>query len=152
MNGIVPLGCGGLSHPRNERTCCVLAFAQADLRVRPLPRILLIEDDVNVRMLMEHVLLHASYDVETTGTAERAKALLDSRDYDLVLADGRLPDGSGMALAERANERGIPSLIVTGYAFDLMKEDLGRFDFLLKPVRPDELLQAVERVLARQQT
>ena len=42
--------------------------------------------------------------------------------------------------------------IVTGYAFDLMKEDLGRFDFLLKPVRPDELLQAVERVLARQQT
>src|ERR1051325_8947041 len=75
-----------------------------------------------------------------------------SGEYDLVLADGRLPDGSGMALADRANARGIPSLIVTGYAFDLMKEDLGRFDFLLKPVRPDELLQAVERVLARQQT
>jgi two-component system response regulator HydG len=103
-------------------------------------------------MLMEHVLLHASYEVETTGTVERAKALIDSGEYDLVLADGRLPDGSGMALADRANARGIPSLIVTGYAFDLMKEDLGRFDFLLKPVRPDELLQAVERVLARQQT
>lgn len=89
-------------------------------------------------MLMEHVLLHASYEVETTGSVERAKALIDSRQYDLVLADGRLPDGS--------------SLIVTGYAFDLMKEDLGRFDFLLKPVRPDELLHAVERVLAGQKT
>ena len=98
-------------------------------------------------MLMEHVLLRADYEVETAGTAERGKALIASRDYDLVVADGRLPDGTGMMLADRANERGIPSLIVTGYAFDLMKDDLGRFDFLLKPVRPDELLQAVERAL-----
>lgn len=112
-----------------------------------MPRILLIEDDPNVRMLMEHVLLHENYEVETTGTAERAKALLDSRDYDLVVADGRLPDGNGVMLADRARSRGIPSLIVTGYALELMKEGLGRFDFLLKPVRPDELLQAVERVL-----
>jgi two-component system response regulator HydG len=109
---------------------------------------LLIEDDPNVSMLMEHVLLHENYDVETSATAERAKALLDCGDYDLVVADGRLPDGTGMMLADQAQERGIPSLIVTGYAFELMKEGLGRFDFLLKPVRPDELLQAVERALA----
>ena len=113
-----------------------------------MPRILLIEDDANVRMLMEHVLLHEDYDVETADTVESAMALTDSRDFDLVLADGRLPDGTGMMLAEEAGRRGIPSLIVTGYAFDLMKEDLGRFDYLLKPVRPDELLEAVERALA----
>ena len=117
-----------------------------------MPRILLIEDDPNVRMLMEHVLLRDNYEVETTGTVERAKALLDCSEYDLVVADGRLPDGTGMMLAGRASDRGIPSLIVTGYAFELMKEGLGRFDFLLKPVRPDELLQAVERVLTKEQT
>lgn len=112
-----------------------------------MPRILLIEDDQNVRMLMEHVLLGEHYEVETGGTAESAKALLDSRQFDLVLADGRLPDGTGMMVAEQAKQLGIPCLIVTGYAFDLMKQDLGRFDFLLKPVRPDELLEAVERAL-----
>lgn len=112
-----------------------------------MPRILLIEDDPNVRMLMEHVLLHESYDVETAGTAAAAKPLIGSGTYDLIVADGRLPDGTGMMLADQARKRGIPSLIVTGYAFELMKDDLGRFDFLLKPVRPDELLQAVERAL-----
>jgi DNA-binding NtrC family response regulator len=117
-----------------------------------VPRILLIEDDANVRMLMEHVLLHEDYEVETAGTVQRARVLIACSDYDLVIADGRLPDGTGMMLADEAEERGIPSLIVTGYAFELMNEDLGRFDFLLKPVRPDELLQAVERVLSRQQT
>jgi DNA-binding NtrC family response regulator len=109
---------------------------------------LLIEDDPNVRMLMEHVLLDESYEVETADTVERATALIGSRGYDLVLTDGRLPDGTGMTLATAARERGIPTLIVTGYAFDLVKEDLGRFDYLLKPVRPDELLQAVGRALS----
>ena len=117
-----------------------------------MPRILLIEDDQHVRMLMEHVLLHESYEVETTGTAERAKALIASREYDLVVADGRLPDGTGMMLADQAQQRGIPAFIVTGYAFELMKEGLGRFDFLLKPVRPDELLQAVDRALHAEKT
>ena len=116
-----------------------------------MPRILLIEDDQNVRMLMEHVLLHENYQVETTDTVEHGQELIEAGQYDLILTDGRLPDGTGMMIAEQAKQRGIPTLIVTGYAFELMNADLGRFDFLLKPVRPDELLQAVQRVLAGKQ-
>ena len=112
-----------------------------------MPRILLIEDDQNVRMLMEHVLLHENYQVETADTVERSKQLIETGRYDLIVADRRLPDGTGMMLADQAKQRGVPALIVTGYAFELMNADLGRFDFLLKPVRPDELLQAVERAL-----
>jgi DNA-binding NtrC family response regulator len=126
--------------------------AQSGRRVQRLSRILLIEDDQNVRMLMEHVLLGEHYEVETTGTLASAQALIETHDYDLIVADGRLPDGTGMTLADQARERGIPALIVTAYAFELMKEDLGRFDFLLKPVRPEELLQAVERALDRAKT
>ena len=117
-----------------------------------MPRILLIEDDSNVRMLMEHVLLRANYDVDVTSTVEQARALIEAQAYDLVVTDGRLPDGTGLTLAELANKQGIPNLIVTAYAFDLMKEGLGRFEFLLKPVRPDELLRAVERALDRAKT
>ena len=110
-------------------------------------RILLVEDEADVRLLLEHVLLAADYRVDCADTVEAACALLDSRTYELVLADGRLEDGTGMMVAEKAGELGIKALIITGYAFDLPKEQLGRYEFLLKPVRPSELLEAVERVL-----
>ena len=113
-----------------------------------MPRILLIEDDANVRMLMEHVLLRANYEVDVANTVEQAKTMLQARGYDLVIADGRLPDGNGMMLADMADKQGIPNFIATAYGFDLMKEGLGQFEFLLKPVRPDELLRAVETALS----
>jgi two-component system copper resistance phosphate regulon response regulator CusR len=110
-------------------------------------RILLVEDDGNLRLLLEHVLLGAGYEVETAATVAAAYALLDRTTYDLVLADGRLEDGTGMMVADLARETGANALIITGYAFELPREELERFDFLLKPVRPSELLEAIERVL-----
>jgi CheY-like chemotaxis protein len=112
-----------------------------------MDRILLVEDDPELRLLLEHVLLGAGYEVDTAATVEAAFALLDGPAYDLVLADGRLEDGTGMMVAERATEAGSKALIITGYAFDLPREQLGRYEYLLKPVRPIELLEAVERVL-----
>jgi CheY-like chemotaxis protein len=110
-------------------------------------RILLVEDDPELRLLLEHVLLGARYEVDTAATVEAAFARLDGPPYDLVLADGRLEDGTGMMVAERASEAGSKVLIITGYAFDLPREELARYEYLLKPVRPSELLEAVGRVL-----
>jgi DNA-binding NtrC family response regulator len=112
-------------------------------------RILLVEDEYNVRVLLEHVLIDAGYEVDSAATVAEAKSLLDSVRYDLVLADGRLPDGTGMMLADQAEESGIKALIITGYAFQLADEELGRYDFLMKPVRPAELIQAIERTLGK---
>ena len=117
-----------------------------------MDRILLVEDDAELRLLLEHVLLGAGYEVDTAAGVESASALLAGSVYDLVLADGRLDDGTGMMVAERARESGAKILIITGYAFELPKEELGRYEFLLKPVRPSELLEAVERVLHRAQS
>jgi DNA-binding NtrC family response regulator len=110
-------------------------------------RILLVEDEADVRMLLEHVLLSAEYRVDSVATVEAACALLDTRSYDLVVADGRLEDGTGMMVAEKAAESATKVLIITGYAFDLPRDQLGRYEFLLKPVRPQELLDAIGRVL-----
>lgn len=110
-------------------------------------RILLVEDDAELRLLLEHVLLGAGYAVDTAATVAAAGALLAGAAYDLVLADGRLEDGTGMMVAARAEEAGSKALIITGYAFDLPKEELARYEFLLKPVGPGELLEAVERAL-----
>jgi len=93
------------------------------------------------------VLIDGSYEVDATDTASGARELLENQPYDLVLTDGRLVNGTGMGLADQALEKGAAVLIVTGYAFDLPKDEFKRFEYLLKPVHPYELLQAVERAL-----
>jgi two-component system, NtrC family, response regulator HydG len=112
-----------------------------------MARILLVEDDFDVRQVMEHVLVDGGHRVDKADAAPVAADLLSSRHYDLVLADGRLVNGTAMELADRAVKAGAAVLIVTGYAFDLPKDELKRFEYLLKPVSPNELLQAVERAL-----
>ncbi|HLY45102.1 MAG TPA: response regulator [Stellaceae bacterium] len=112
-------------------------------------RILLVEDDPDLRLLLEHVLLDRGYAVDATATVAAACLNLEEAAYDLVLADGRLEDGTGMAVAEKAAASGIKTLILTGYAFELPREQLGRYDFLLKPVRPSELIEALERIMPR---
>ena len=124
-----------------------LDFAGDRGRNAPMKRILLVEDDPELRLLLEHVLLGAGYEVDTAATVAAANERLDETSYHLVLADVRLEDGTGMIVVERAAEAGSKALIITGYAFDLPREQLDRYEYLLKPVRPSELLEAVERVL-----
>jgi two-component system response regulator HydG len=112
-----------------------------------LPRILLVEDDPDVRMIIEHVLLRAGYAVDTTGTMTGGTDLIRCRSYDLVVADGKLPDGTGMDVCDLAAEKGIKCLIVTGYAFSLPAGAADRYEILLKPMRPAEMIAAVERML-----
>jgi DNA-binding response OmpR family regulator len=112
-------------------------------------RILLVEDEREVRRLYEHILRANGYDVDATDTAGSAFELLAARDYDLVLADAKLEDGTGMMVGDKAQEHGTKTLIMTGYAFALPPEDLGRYEFLLKPVYPPELFAAIERALAQ---
>jgi CheY-like chemotaxis protein len=112
-------------------------------------RILLVEDDPDVRDLYEHVLLGAGYLVNAAESAFKAFSLIDENAYDLVVTDGTLPDGNGIAIADAAKSRGMKAVIVTGYALRFAKEDLERHDYLLKPVRPGELLLFVARSFER---
>ena len=112
-----------------------------------MARILLLEDDDNVRLLLEHVLLHEGYTVETAGTASRGETLLQNGNYDLVLADAKLPDGNGLKIADAAVRRGLKTLVITGYGFTLPVAAQEHHEVLLKPLRPAELIGAIERVL-----
>ena len=101
----------------------------------------------NVLMLLEHVLRGADHDVDLAATVQQARSYLGKHRYDLVVADGKLPDGTGMAVGDAASAVGIETLIITGYALHLPREELMRFEYLLKPLRPIELLNAIERKL-----
>ena len=111
-----------------------------------MARILLIEDDDNVRLLLEHVLLCEGYTVEAAGTASRGETQLENGNYDLVLADAKLPDGNGLKIADAAVRKGLKTLVITGYAFTLPVA-ARRHEVLMKPVRPAELVAVIERIL-----
>ena len=113
-----------------------------------MARILLVEDDANLLLLMEHVLRSEGHEVHLAITVQEAQARLGANRYDLVLTDGKLPDGTGMQVGDAAIAAGMKTLVITGFAFQLPSEELGRFEYLLKPVRPSELLRAVGRILA----
>ena len=77
--------------------------------------ILLVEDDEEIGRLLEHVLIAALYEVDRTYAVAGACSHLESHSYDLVIADGRLPDSTGMDIAKVAAEKGTKVLIITEY-------------------------------------
>jgi DNA-binding response OmpR family regulator len=111
-------------------------------------RVLLVEDDPYVGPLLEHVLLSAGFRVHWTTRFVEGEALLDHRAYDLVITDVMLPDGNGLKIADAAKARGIRSIVITAYAFQIPTEQLAPHEVLLKPIRPHELLSAIDRPAA----
>lgn len=99
-----------------------------------MARILLVEDQQDVRLLLQHVLLGSGYEVDVTETVAQARLRLDAASY-------------GIAIADAAKERGMKTLIVTGYAFQDDTHDLLRHEYLLKPVSPSELLLTIRRLV-----
>ncbi len=112
-------------------------------------RILVVEDDFEVRLLLENVLLLAGYEVDAAATAASALTMLDGERFDLVITDLRLADGDGMAVADTAVMFGTKALLITGYTSLRPTERLRvkQFDCLLKPVSPTELVEGVRRTL-----
>jgi DNA-binding response OmpR family regulator len=107
-------------------------------------RILLVEDDNDIRPLLEQLLLGDGYAVDVAATAATARAFIGANAYDLVLTDGVLPDGSGIEIADRVKRRGMKAIVLTGHP----GADLAQHPYILKPVKPQELLDMITRHIA----
>jgi len=117
-----------------------------------MTRILLAEDDVNLRKVLAFHLKGAGYAVVEAEDGEEALALFAEKTPDLVLTDVRMPKMDGYALLKEIRGRagGAPVVVLTAYgtireAVEAMKQ--GAADYLTKPVEREGLLMAVERVL-----
>lgn len=102
-------------------------------------RILVIDDEPDLRTLYELTLLREGYQVETAGTVAQATDALANQRFDLVITDMRLPDGMGTELlkALRNQQRTERCVVITAYgsaenAVESLKA--GAFDYLTKPV------------------
>ncbi|WP_297798006.1 sigma-54 dependent transcriptional regulator [uncultured Marinobacter sp.] len=117
-----------------------------------MARILIVEDEEIIRSAVRKLLQHAGYEVADAGSVEEAEQSQDPDDFDLIISDLRLPGAPGTELINRAPNT--PVLIMTSYAslrsaVDSMK--MGAVEYIAKPFDHDEMLAAVENILARKQ-
>jgi len=110
-----------------------------------MPRILLVDDDTAVRLVFLEILFDAGYEVDTARSFAAGSAILDSgHPFDLLITEGRFAEGPGSALADKATERGMPVLVVTG---DTLGIDSLKYRVLAKPLRAGALLATVATTL-----
>jgi DNA-binding NtrC family response regulator len=121
---------------------------RAQREIVAMARILLVEDDLDVRPLMEHILLSKGYQVTTAESVGIATATVSSQPFDLVICDVNLPDGSELTVADKAKAVGVKALVVTRHGLNPTPSRLAPYDYLLKPVRVAELFAGIERCLA----
>ena len=110
----------------------------------PEKRILLVEDEYELRDLMAMGLRRAGYTVDVAATATEAQQLMQAQPYALVVADWRLPDGNGIDLADAAVKRRARTLIISGYSFGLPAGAAERHGMLTKPITVYDLVAAVQ--------
>ena len=118
------------------------------------PRVLVVDDEADLRELLELTLLKMGLDVDSAATLAQARGLLATpeREYQLVLTDMRLPDGLGLELVREVNAGGksTPIAVVTAYGSAenaVVALKAGAFDYVTKPVVLDELRIMVQSAL-----
>ena len=117
-------------------------------RKRTIKRILIVEDEPLVAFDNEHFLRDAGYDiVATVDRAGDALRFIEAGDLDLVLADVRLSDGSGIDVARAARAKAIPLLFVTGTMPPEARELA--MGVLSKPYNHRELIAAIDALDAQ---
>src|SRR5437870_645519 len=116
----------------------------------PLPPVLVVDDEKNMRLSLKKVLADEGYAVRAVESAEAALDLLAREETLLVITDARLGGMSGYEFLAKARAQcpELPMLMITAYATPKLAVEAikaGAIDYLAKPFAPEELLHAVAR-------
>ena len=121
-------------------------------------RILIVEDDLITRVMMERSLEKWGYDVVSVDNINSAKAIIESENIQFVITDWIMPGGNGNLLCQRVKALNLPfytyMILVTSLddaQSAVQGIDAGADDFIRKPIHPEELrarIRAGERILA----
>lgn len=120
-----------------------------------MKKILIVDDEINTGLLLSKFLTRSSFGVETATSGNSAMEYLSKQQFDLVLCDYRLEDTDGREMLIKIKEK-YPNtgvIIITGYsdiklAVELIK--LGAYDYITKPLYPDEILNTINKALETQ--
>ena len=116
------------------------------------PRVLVVDDEADLRELLELTLVKMGLDVDSAATVAEARALLARHPYQLVLTDMRLPDGLGLELVRdvATTYKNTPIAVVTAFGSAdnaVVALKAGAFDYIAKPVALDQLRLLVRSAL-----
>jgi len=115
-------------------------------------RILVVDDEDSLRRVLQVQLEQDGYSVVTAASAQQAFSLLQLRGYDLVITDLRMPGLSGVEVLKQVKSQYPETVVIVLTAFGSVETAVeamkaGAYDFLTKPVHPDELSLVVARAL-----
>jgi DNA-binding response OmpR family regulator len=117
--------------------------------------ILVVEDDLLTRRLLQEILEREGWGVSTAGTVAEALAEVGRRGLDLVLLDMVLPDGDGLTVLRRIRERYHMPVVILSTRREIEDRvaglDTGADDYIGKPFEPRELVARVRAHLRREQ-
>ena len=119
------------------------------------PRILIVDDDRDIRTLLAEHLEHAGFCTETAADGAQMRARLATRQPDLILLDLNLPGRDGLELCRDIRaDSAVPVIMLTART-DVIDRilglELGADDYLAKPFEPRELVARIRSVLRRTQ-
>lgn len=119
-----------------------------------MAKILLIEDDLTYSKIIKNFLEKNGYEVTSSTKVTEGLQSLERMNPDLVITDYRLPDGTGMEVLDQVTHYSsvTPVILITNYsdirtAVKSMK--MGAFEYITKPINPDELLLTVKQALKK---
>jgi ActR/RegA family two-component response regulator len=115
--------------------------------------ILIMEDDLTVARGLKMILDEQGYAVDHEGTGNGAMTAMGQYDYDLLMADLRLPDIDGMQVVKNIRETKPDTqvIVMTGYATSALAVNamkMGVKDFIAKPFTEEQISQAIQSALA----
>lgn len=120
-----------------------------------MSRILVVDDEENIRLVLETLLSRYGYEVDTAQNGEEALLKIEAKPPDFVIADVRMPGISGIELTKKIKDMGldIVVMVMSAYgnvelAIEAMKH--GAYDFVSKPFKQDEVLMALKKAEERE--
>jgi ActR/RegA family two-component response regulator len=116
---------------------------------------LVVDDDVAVCRLLHRVLSDEQYQVELSHSVADALGAIEQKSFDVFVVDYKLPDGTGLDVAEWIRSKGsdAPIILLSGYeasAVALRAEKLGIFEIMEKPFSRATISNAVKRAIGLQ--
>lgn len=114
-------------------------------------RILLVEDDQDLRSTIQNVLSKQNYLVSLANNGKEGQHMLLSHEYDVVISDVQMPEMDGLALLKWCKAyKPTPFILMTGYSDKLDTQtvfQLNADNFIMKPFEGLDLLHAIREVL-----
>ena len=131
------------------------APARAASRTRPL-RILLVEDHKDTLRSLKFLLTRLGHEVLSAENMTEALRIADTEQFDLLLSDIGLPDGSGLELIRQIRQtREVNAIAVSGYGMDddiRRSQEAGFLEHLTKPINLDRLQEVIDRIESQSQS